>query len=338
MDWLCSILPLHVVRRKNDTYAVEKTGQGDTINAEWPYRIPDFGAALESGPKKILVVCDPTWYGCGLELEAVGLDEDGQWKLLNDLSYLPAQGWENEWPTLFSGVSEGPRSLALSTVFRCYRLKAPQTMPFSGVSPISDITLVDLDDYRLVTGAVWPPRAYVSGTWWPYTDHFRNTANCPIYAADFRISHGERIVVFDYPVFKAGECIAAADLKLHTSFRLRDAETGEMYREVFEIERNTGSGQQMLKLDFLWRARSIYYTDCNQANENDNLTSLQTEAQVYLDAWKSHWDTVVNKRDVPLAGIWNVSLSGNIAQVNYRVARGLVSKTRVTQHYLPTGA
>ena len=54
------------------------------------------GATLDPAnpPKRIGIVCDETRYQLDFDLEAVGLDTDGNIKLLNDLSFTPAGGWQ----------------------------------------------------------------------------------------------------------------------------------------------------------------------------------------------------------------------------------------------------
>lgn len=61
------------------------------------------------------------------KLEAVGLDTDGEWKLLDDLSYKPTS-WDKENPHRLPNVQfAGPPetyNLAIKTVYRAYRIKA----------------------------------------------------------------------------------------------------------------------------------------------------------------------------------------------------------------------
>lgn len=85
-------------------------------------------------PDRIQVATAPARYQCLFVLEAVGEEIDGTIKPIDALSYTPADGWEGEEPTIFSGVTDTytedgvtlhARSLALATVFRWYRIVAP---------------------------------------------------------------------------------------------------------------------------------------------------------------------------------------------------------------------
>ncbi len=335
LDELLSLLPGHVCRDTADAYSVKTTGDGDGIDANWPLIIPDYLARVESGPKKIHVKCDRTWFGAALELEAVGIEDNGMYEPLDSLSYRPSLGWNYEWPSLFSGVTAGPnRQRAFESVFRCYRVKDSQTLPFDGDTIyVTDRDDIELDDRRVVWQFVEPPPAYVTGIYYPYGDHPQNTANCPNVACDFVMDKGNRLIKFEYPIFKIGDCVEPAELKLHTGFRLRDSSTKAWHREIFEIERDTGEGEWTLEVPHLWRARALGYQNCSLSTEVDNISTLTAEAEVYLFAWATHFDAIRDKRHVSVAGLQEVATNGTIAQIKYRVGRGQVPQTRVSQHF-----
>lgn len=338
IDELLSLLPGHVCRDNNDVYSIKTTGEGDGIDSGWPAIIPDFLARIEGGPRTVRVKCNKTWYGCAIQLEAVGIAQDGRYMPIDNLPYKPANGWENEWPTLFSGVAAGmDRQRAFDSVFRCYRVKANQTFPFEGESLyLQDLDDLDLYPDRLVFQFAEPPPAYVTGIYYPWGDHPYNTALCPNVACDFVFDKVNRLIKFEYPIFKMGDCIKAADLQLHTAFHLRDHATHEWNREVFEVERDSGEGDWELEVNHLWRARAVGYYNCSVGAEDDNLSKVRGEAQVYLDAWKDHFDECRDKRHVSVAGIHPVETNGKIAQVRYRVGRGQVPQTRVSMNFEAT--
>lgn len=106
-----------------------------------------FDAALPEVPDSITVVGGITYHETLWELEAVGLDLDGEWKPIDHLSYTPSEkyGWLLSEPPNFHGVEQKydevkqnnvpdadiiehrkqQLKLAQETVFRCYRLKYP---------------------------------------------------------------------------------------------------------------------------------------------------------------------------------------------------------------------
>jgi hypothetical protein len=334
LDGLCSILPLHVCRTAADAYEIRQTGAGATLPASSTQATPNWLARADRGPKTIKARLAPTWYQCGLELEAVGEEATGEYDALSGLSYMPAGGWEEEWPTLFSGVDQFNRGFAFRSMYRIYRVKVPQTLAFG--FDLTDLKDLDLDPYCVVFGQSRQPPAAVIGTFYPYSDHYKNTANCPWHSGIFTIDREMRAVRFDYPVWMSGSgsCVLPAELTLYTGFHLRDPATGDWRREAIEVERDTGEGEQIIDLPFLWRAWSFYAgTGCSQGTENDNLSTLTTETNAYLNAWATHWDACRDKRFAAYAGVEPISLSGNIAEVCYRVGRGLTPITEASQHY-----
>jgi hypothetical protein len=120
---------------------------------------------------------------------------------------------------------------------------------------------------------------------------------------------------------------------LHTAFHLRNHDTGEWYRDTFEVERDSGEGEWELEVDHLWRAKALGYSNCALATEADNQAELEAEAQVYLDAWAAHFDEIKNKRHVSVSGIHPVATNGKIAQIVHRVGRGQVPQTRVSMNF-----
>lgn len=340
LDQLLSYIPSYVCRTKMDEYEVVRSDEGDDIDDSLPMTTPNYLADIDSGPKTLKAICGKSWFGCRLELEGVGLDTDGEYKLWDDLSYKPAQGWSNEWPQLFSGVAAGYRSwLAFNTVGRCYRLKVPQTLPFQDGDGNTIVLTkredIDLDPYRLMFGEQEPAPCYVNGIFWPWSDHPYNTANCPVVSSDFELDNVNKLVKFAQPIFKMGNCIEPADLYLHTSFHVRGADGGWV-RDIYERDRGDGYGEWRLELPFLWRAAAQAYTDCGVSGNQDNQATLQAEAEVYLDLWEDHFNAVKEKRDVTIPGVHPVSLSGKIAMLQYRVGRGLPPKTRVCRNYEAT--
>lgn len=334
LDALCEALPIHVCWKSDGSYTIEATGEGDTLNhAAVPAKIPDYTASLARGPKTIRTVCAPTWYQCRLLLEAVGLDSDGEWKLIDNLSYKPLTGWEKEWPELMTGVAQAHRHLALDTVFRCYRI-AVQPVPGSSTS-VTDIHQFLLDPHKVEMGGTGDAKflqpAAIYGEYYPWSHLFKNTGTCTPYPGSFRLDSDQRMVWFDQPVFKAGNCIEAAVMYLETGFHLLD-EDGIPDRYTTSIERAAGEGEKAIFRADLWQTViSNYASDCTSPTSTN--TSSVAEAGVYASKWAEHYDTITNIRDVPAAGVHTVSLSGNIAQISYRVGGGLTPETRASEHY-----
>ena len=104
-------------------------GQGGTLPSE-SILTASIGINPPEKPDSIKVVCGKTRFQADFVLEAVGLDLDGTIRPINELSYKPTNGWENESPGHYLGVKlllalrnpEYARELAKATVFRWYRI------------------------------------------------------------------------------------------------------------------------------------------------------------------------------------------------------------------------
>jgi hypothetical protein len=339
LDGLCSVAPVHVVRSADDTYNVAQTIPGDLLESAWS-QTPDYLARVDSGPKTITIRCAPTWFMCGLLLEAVGQEADSDYELIDDLSYVPTpDGWEKEWPEYFAGVTQADRALAFESVYRTYRVKVSQDLAFEVEEEALSLTSHDdilLDPYQVLFGTSRQPPALLNGTYWPYSDHYVNVDNCPVTSGTFTVDPELPGVKLTHPLWKVGSSdqdTEPADLKLYTGFHLRDPDTGDWYRESFSIERDTGEGEITIDLDFLWRAWSFTPDGCNNGTGEDNYDDLETEATVYLTAWKNHFDAQRDKRFMQYAGTHALALSGSIAEITYRIGRGLTPKTVASQHF-----
>jgi hypothetical protein len=337
VDELCAKLCVHLAPTAAGGWKFYTSGKGNELpsNSTATNINPDSPAMIDSGPATIIVECGPTLFGWALELEAVGLDKDGQYKLLDDLSYNPANnglpGWGSNWPSLFSYVEPGARHLAFQTVYRCYRVKVPQSTPFGTINSIDDI---DLNDYRVIPDSEDHPPPLVFWEYWGWSDHPYNVGQCPPISMDFVLDKQNRMIVFDHPVFLLGssECIAPADLKLLISFYGRQS-TGCYARETFTVTRSTGSGTQTFQHPDLWRARSQTYLNCSISSLSDNITELTTEAEAYRDNYKAHFDAIIRKRQLEYPGLQPIMPTGKVNQVAFHIGKNVVATTMASEGF-----
>ncbi|QDT94755.1 hypothetical protein [Gimesia aquarii] len=127
-----------------------KFGEGALLPITDDLMTGSFELNLPETPSSISVIGNITMHEAAWELEAVGLDIDGEWKPINHLSYIPIDqfknvGWHLTRPPNFGGLEttldeiinnktikpevkerrKEQLKLARETVFRCYRLKYP---------------------------------------------------------------------------------------------------------------------------------------------------------------------------------------------------------------------
>lgn len=135
LDMLCSqlgcVVVLNPLTNKVELWPV---GQGSSLPSGGTIG-QAYTPVLPAQPKKIKVEAGETIFQATFTTEAVGLDTDGRWKKLDDLSYnTPPKGFKGAeaikgfpgyWEDL-TYVKDGRvlnvRDLAANTVYRCYRL------------------------------------------------------------------------------------------------------------------------------------------------------------------------------------------------------------------------
>ncbi len=335
----CKAYAMDICYESGSKFTIHALGTGSPPPAG-PYRyLQDKTCSTERGPKIIYVTCAPTLFQSYLYLEAVGMDTDGEWKRIDDLSYKPSDGWEMEWPTLMSGVDIRYRDLALRTVFRCYRVMLQSIPLYDG--EIGTIFQIELDDVlvemRGTDEEKYEIPAFIEGSFWPHSDHPVNSGAGYRYNGPFEIDKENRMVIFDHPVFKlySSTCVGQANIMLATSYRLRDWQNMLYVRKQFSIERSDGSGVEDISRDELWETRVNPYSDGkldpNQVVSNESV--IQQEAQTYLNIHKQKWDGAKDQKDVVYSGInSSVSCNGVIEKVSYRVGYGLTSQTRASMN------
>ncbi|HBL47659.1 MAG TPA: hypothetical protein DDZ90_30160 [Planctomycetaceae bacterium] len=132
----------------DDRVRIRKYGEGALLPTE-DLMSGGFEANLPETPDSVTVLGGLTMHEVMWMLEAVGLDIDGEWRPIDHLSYRPKEGWKICSPGVFDEIkapleeieaektSGAPvdkakylklkeqYSLAIQTVYRCYRLKYP---------------------------------------------------------------------------------------------------------------------------------------------------------------------------------------------------------------------
>src|SRR3990172_11192516 len=105
------------------------------------------------------------------------------------------------------------------------------------------------------------------------------------------------MIVFDYPVFRLAPCAGSPTLHLFTGFRLREP-NGAWVRKTFSRERMVGGGEQEMVHPELWEYKITPYVGCKAGEVRTNTETIKEEADIYLDAWKDHWDKIAETADI----------------------------------------
>lgn len=312
--------------RSGDSVAVRRLGLGDELPTTdamlptQPYR--------RHAPAVVRAMLGPTMVQASLELEAVGLDTDGSIIPKDDLSYVPDHGWEEEPAEWFPGVAAGDRPLALTSVWRWYRVVAEGARLTGVPFPIRSTTqILPLHPWHVDTGG-WRDGgrtrrdAYVTGEFWQQGDLPGTTDEDRRVNADFKLDLERGIVMFDYPVHDIGTngYPKAPVLKLHCVVNVRDAD-GETLRHV--IDRGVPGGDrgvETVSVPWLWKAEGASSSGpAEMLAEAGALAGMLAEAR-----------SPQTCEDMAYAGIQPIWPDGRIAQVMWQVGYGRAPMTRAS--------
>lgn len=214
------------------------------------------------------------------KLVAVGLDTDGEVKLIDDLSYTPAAGWENEslhMENVKTEFGEEEQGLAIRSVYRWYGVSkfADGTLDLPDESgTLSDITQVlpffdKLLEVETSSGRQQHPQPRVYGIHDAELFPVRKlTAKGDLLDLEFTFDTYRGIVMFERPMYQAdvsAGTIGAAELYLEAAFRIRDDSNFQFVSYMKDTTVNaSGEGYHNISEPGLF-ARTIMEYDVNQA-------------------------------------------------------------------------
>lgn len=169
LDTLCQsldcIIVLNPLTNKVELWPNGDSRDSPTLPTDLPYSGIGYSAVYPAQPKEVVVEAGPTLFQATFSTNAVGLDVDGTWQLLEDLSYMPDGGWLNDsiWPPngfalwVDGTYQDGGRTLEIcdladQTVFRCFKIV--ETTGTVGEWDVELLTNTDLEpqslkDFRL---------------------------------------------------------------------------------------------------------------------------------------------------------------------------------------------
>lgn len=249
LDQLCAAAGCRVCLTLDNKVKIVRLGDGDAM-PNGPIESDNLIADPPEKPDIIAVATGPITHQADLELEAVGLDTDGEYKLLEDLSYYPGSIAKYDVPGMFNITDAASRKLALESVFRCYRVKVPATIPThrdtkEKIEKLDQILPLGTKQVEINATTKVRLDAIVYGVYWgefiggitnsateltPYPSD--RTADVQLYGKPFTIDADRGIVRFSDPVYRnttptgSSVTVGAAQLRLRTSVFVRSKETG----------------------------------------------------------------------------------------------------------------
>lgn len=324
-----------------DALEIYKIGQGRGLPpiASAISRAP--GASPVAWPDEIRVVTAPTLFQSRFVLEPMGLDTDGEYKLLDDLSYKPSGGWENENYRLFGGVpddeitlpgEEEPttkKQLALSTVYRLWRIKeqyfadgngewSPRALQNTEYAPTTRDDVLPIQNFRLQKDATTQQRlpAIVRGRFIQRRGAQENTEIDERYDRGFSVLGDLGMVVFSEPMvqWNSGfDGYEVATLNLECAYNCRKDGIPVRHEEYRPLtgRQLTGAGALIEHHDEI--AREIIEARDSE-NDQDNLTDIQDQLNYYLDALADQFRDTTGQ-SVALTGLRRYAPSGRIRSI-----------------------
>ena len=347
-----------------------------------------------SRPDILRLVSGPNVYQSMWLLEAVGEENDdaGTLKPIDELSYKPTGGWGKESPQGFWGVAPGEsrdikekcRQLALKTVYRLYRIKyqydGSLDIPGEPDVKVEDVKQIVLLPTQIVRAPLKseddPIRfkpAQITGEYYPESWSIANTDLGSVYDGQFSIDANPRrqLVEFSKPVFRYKSVpdnaadpegtrhveFAAADLRLTTSYHVKDKDTRQLIRSTKDVRLTSNTSGSPLVLpvlyDDVFKSKRSEYSAVRQFEVDkltgqtilktkyiilkkvvENTTEFDEKSGYYLTARaKQFEDLVSGEREY--AGIRDdIDLNGVIQQITYTVGRsGATTKASVNSEH-----
>jgi hypothetical protein len=296
-------------------------------------------------PLYIRTCFGPSRMQARFKLEAVGLDTDGTWQLIDDLAYIPAgTGWALEDPytmlSVLAASGEDDHKKALATVFRAYRIVTftDDTLNL----PDSSGTLGSINDVLPLLGQLLVSEDLRSdGSYKPYRlfgKHWREVKErgqpdvFETTDVDFEISHyrlhvdlQNGVVFFEDPIFQVvAEEFVPADLYLEVSFEAKHPTNfAPVHKEIDTAFDPLGYGYYMVKRPNLYHAIVTSYDATQTATGTTNnlaaLTAVATaEAAIVAASMPDTFGQLVTYSIPKLA----IRLDGAISQIRHVLTNG----------------
>lgn len=344
-----------------------------TLDGHVAIRPPGVASALPSGPlmeqtgavvppdypDEIIVQGGASRYQADLQLEAVGLDADGAIRPIDALTYRPPYGWSRvDLPWMMAVADPQHRALARRSLFRWYRVRVPQPAPGFGLlerldqfTPLGTTLLETIEHEQ-------PPRAQSAllfGVWCDEQDaELRNVASSlspvaglsdpSIVCRPWRLDAGRALVKLSAPLFAIDQeaspgapRIAPAELRLRTSYQIRDQHTGQpaayQRRRSGESPRLGAGPLAIIRPELTLRHIPQYDASYGVQSLQTNRPQLDQQADRALDtAWRRYRPAI--RDGARYAGLLAIDLDGAVQSVTWQIdPQG--ATTRVALHHEP---
>ncbi len=331
---LAEELGCHVVYDLDDTVSLRVLGTGGDLPADG-IEVTSLTISPPQRPETLTVACARTRWQVDFPLEAVGVDTDGQVKLIDDLSYKPANGWaylDNFYSQV--ATTNNARQYAEQSVYKLYRVTlatrdAPDP-PLSLTDYPYGITalwqILPLEDTQVAAavgadGTLTPLPALVLGVFSAISSGHGNTAPDTPYTQNFRVLRQQGMVQFDEIVYlavgadPATQTMAPATLYLRTAVSLKDRGTRAPVRYLRErdLGGDIAGAVKIVKHEEIQLSYVTNYADVAPVTTS-NRADVNREADYYLTAAERDYELKF-PQEITYMGLRKIQLDGAVLQV-----------------------
>lgn len=364
MAKICDDLGLVVVLDISDSVRIMRKGSGPSLP-----NIPSVTSYEQlvdppELPSRVVVVGGPSRHSGWFQLEAVGLEESGEIKPIDDLFYRPAGGWSTVDLRTFYQVEERYRPLAQQSVFRMYRIKTPIAVPgVKGlIQDLNQILPTDPDTIeRVMEDTKKPTRIYakVRGVFYNGLDDFgvwsedegkpkSDEVGRSVTPDNFDIDTEKGIVKFSDAMYQlrvgtarpGGQGVYPATLTLNVACSFRDSETRALTRTEFDGGRGIGTdtakkdptARYVLRDDLVlafWEEFDFEKGRFVQKNNIKTIAPLAAAIKKQIEAEYKTQSPVAASYD----GIVPISPSGAVPSVTWSIGEDGRASTRASANF-----
>lgn len=337
---LCDDLSTRIVLNYA-TNAVElwPVGDGEDLPINDFAMTPGWAATSDFAPSSIRIVPGPNVYQLRFTTEAVAVEEDGEYKALEEVSYYPGSAFEVSCMNVADGDD---RALARKTVYRSYRATgfhvAGEQLPGVPDETIEDVTLIDelleLDDTK---------QAKPAYLWGDYYDNAGAGEMAMGVRWDESHSLRGQVVTLSEPAILLDQSLPRpAELYYEATCTVRRRDDHMPHRVTFiwtPPGAPPGTQPLIVKRDDLaltWTA--VYTPDGQFTTWESNADEFQAEAQ---KAAEEAWKRLLYRRgvDVTYEGLRTLKLDGRVNQITWTAGFNAAATTRAssgTEHSIGT--
>lgn len=367
---ICDECGCRVVLRINGKAAIVRLGVGQSLPDGFDVEADSFAYDPPEMPGEFVFLAGNTQWQADLELEAVGLDNDGKIKLIKDLSYKPKYGgppFGLESPPRFPGILKvTDRLLAEESIFRMYRIKTPFTFGKEKVDDLERILPIEqqLLETTTVLGKSERKPAVVYGAFDNNGESYRastaktvwlNGVQHAQYPGSFAIDEVHGLVRFSDPVTMFGDengfpltgtfssglvtrtgvtgalTRIPADIRLRTTVSLRDKDTWAFSRHEVRKKPTAGAGGPAFYVAREDISRKLFYIhSASVRKDNDNLTELKKQADFYIAQAMLEFQSR-NPGTRTYAGMRAIDVDGLIQEVSWQISNSGEFRTTVSR-------